>query len=124
MEEKVKPVSVKIKTQEIELPKFNADEYIGNKVLIEKVDVLLGEFGYFVKLETQQIAEFLKDGVKKPITATRIFSLQKDENGRIGWGKDTKLGEYLAYKKVKHFEELKGKEVKIQLNEKGFLTFA
>jgi hypothetical protein len=123
MEDKIKPEKVKIKTQQIELPKFNADEFIGQKVLIEKIETLKGEFGYFVKLETQQVATWLKDGVKTPIMATRMFSLQKDAEGHIGWGKDTKLGEYLKYKKVAHFDDLLGKEVKIQVNEKGFLTF-
>ena len=50
----------------------------------------------------------------------RVFT---DEQGNYGWGKDTQLGLFLTSKRVSKLEDLKGKEVTVQITEKGFLTF-
>lgn len=113
---------------EIELPKIDITPYIGKKVMIENVTENEGAFGYFVKVETLPL-ETVGTGDKAiEIKASRIFGLQTDEQGRIGWGKDTNLGVFLAKMGVKHYRELKGKEVIVQSvtnkkDKKDYLTF-
>jgi len=94
-------------TGQIELPSFDAKPFIGKKVLIGEVTEHQGNFGYYVKVETEKVAEF----GDKEIKASKIFGLQEDKEGRIGWGADTKLGVYLAKSGVSHYKELVGKEV-------------
>lgn len=123
--EKVKPVEVDIKTSMIELPKLDLTPYVGKKGRVAVIKQMFGEFGYYIVIETAQVTELVKaDKSKVEIKASRLFGLQKDENGNLGWGKDTKLGQFLALKRVDHYNKLVGKEVIIQLSEDGkFLTF-
>jgi hypothetical protein len=123
--DKIKPVEVNITTTEIELPKLALAPYVGKKGKIAHIKEMQGEFGYYIVIETAQVAELVKaDKTKVEIKASRLFGLQADADGRLGWGKDTKLGEFLALKKVDHYKKLVGKEVMIQISEDGkFLTF-
>lgn len=118
------PEPVKIKTQEIELPKIDLNKYIGKKEIVESVNVFKGNFGYYVKMETSVIDVLQKGKEPLEIRASRIFGLYEDKDGKIGWGKDTKLGLFLTAKRLKHFDDMKGREVTVQLTDDGkFLTF-
>ena len=114
-------------TGEIELPKIDVSKYIGKKAKIELVTEHKGAFGYYIKVATE-IIETITGG-KTPIQlrASRLFSLYEDEHGKIGWGKDTKLGMFLKKTGAKHYKNLVGKEVIVQsqTNNNGvdFLTF-
>jgi len=102
-------------TGEIDLPQLDLTPYIGKKAKIAAVTEHKGEFGYYVKIQTEVIAR-LTEKRKEPLElkASRIFSLQEDEEGRIGWGKETNLGLFLKKKGVKHYKDLVGKEVIVQ----------
>ena len=107
----------------IDLPTFDPKPYIGKKVKIANVTEHQGSYGYYVKVETEAVAEF----GDKQICASKIFGLQEDANGKVGWGEDTRLGVYLAKHKVPHYKELVGHEVILitKLNKEGmeFLDF-
>lgn len=108
---------------EIDLPSFDAKPFIGKTVKIESVGTHQGNFGYYVKVETETVTKFGDTEIK----ASKIFGLQEDANGKIGWGKETKLGVYLDRMKVKHYTELVGKKVILitKLSKEGveFLDF-
>jgi len=110
-------------TGQIELPSFDAKPYIGKKVKIAQVSEHQGNFGYYVKVESEVVAEF----GEKEIRASKVFGLQEDANGKVGWGVDTKLGLYLAKHKVAHYRDLVGIEVILitRMNKDGleFLDF-
>ena len=102
-------------TGEIDLPQLDLTPYIGKKVKIESVTEHQGEFGYYIKIQTAVI-DTLTEKRKEPLElrASRIFSLQEDEKGKIGWGKDTNLGQFLKKKKVEHYKDLVGIEIVVQ----------
>jgi hypothetical protein len=129
-------------TKEIELKgsmDINIDQYIGQEVLIDIVEEYQSEYNgkptYYIKILTQEIlimgekGDLALDESGKPIQirASKLFGLQKDSEGNIGWGKETKLGNYLKSKKVEHYKDLKGKSVRLQKTEpkngKEYLTF-
>ena len=106
-------------THEIELPSLDVSKYVGTKVKIDAISENQGNFGYFVKVETQvlDVIQEMKDpesGKPLQLRASRIFGLQEDAEGNIGWGKQTKLGVFLAKMKCKHYKDLLGKEVVVQ----------
>ena len=107
----------------IELPTFDVKPYIGKEVKVAEVTEHQGQFGYYVKVETEAVTKF----GDKDIRASKIFGLQQDVEGRVGWGKDTKLGVFLAKNKVAHYKDLVGKTVILQsrTNKEGtdFLDF-
>lgn len=109
---------------EVELPKLNVDEFVGNKAVIESTEEHKGQYGYFIKVISSKITEHNGNDVK----ATRIFSLTELADGQIGWGSESKLAGFLKKHNVKHYAELVGKDVvitKSQENAQGesFLTF-
>lgn len=114
-------------TSEIELPTIDVSKYIGKKAKIELVTEHKGTFGYYVKVATAVIDTV--QGGKNPIQlrASRIFGLFEDKNGKVGWGKATKLGLFLQKMNAKHYKNLVGKDVIVQsqTNSNGtdFLTF-
>ena len=126
MSEEIQEVELE-NTGEIELPKIDVSKYIGRKVKIEAVTEHKGMYGYFVKIATEVVETI--EGGKEPILlrGSRLFSLYSDKNGKVGWGKDTKLGLFLKKLGVDHYDKLKGKEVIIQsqtnANGTDFLTF-
>jgi hypothetical protein len=99
----------------IELPTLNVDKYVGMKPKIAKITEHEGSFGFYIKIETEIVGveEEIKDDNGKPleIKASRIFGLQQDSNGNIGWGESTKLGMFLKKKGVSHYRDLVGHEV-------------
>lgn len=128
MESEKKKTEVELEdTGEIELPKIDVQKYIGREAKIELVTEHKGDFGYYVKVQTKIVDTI--EGGKEPIElrASKIFGLHQDKNGKIGWGKDTVLGKYLAKMNVKHYKDLVGKTIKVQTrtsnNNVDFLSF-
>lgn len=116
-------------TGEIELPQLDLTPYIGKKAKIEAVTEHKGDYGYYIKIQTDVIDK-LTEKRKEPLElrASRIFSLQEDEEGKIGWGKETNLGIFLKKKGVKHYNDLIGTEVIVQTitnkkQQRDFLSF-
>jgi hypothetical protein len=126
MTEEIRKVELN-NTGEIELPKLDVSGYVGRKTKIVKVGEYEGRYGNFIKPETETIDTLERDGGSIEIKATRVFGLQEDKEGNIGWGAKTKLGIYLAKMGVTHYRDLVGKEVVIQTttSKEGvdFLTF-
>ena len=113
-----KKVDIEIKGK-IELPKLDIDheKYIGRDSKIERVNTFEGNFGYYIKVESEVIDSIENPADKdKPIElrAMGVFGLQTDADGNIGWGDDTKLDKYLKKMGVSHFNELVGKSFKVQ----------
>ncbi len=113
---------------EIELPRFKLKPFIGKEVKISDTKVLKGNYGYYLKIETEPVDMIEVGQNKKFLRASKVFGLFQDEAGKIGWGKETKLGKYLIKEDAKHFTELIGKTVTVQIEtskdgEKEFLTF-
>ena len=112
-------------TGEIELPTIDVSKYIGQETTIEKVTEHEGVFGYYIKVVTEAL-ETLDNGTE--LRASRVFGLQEDKDGKIGWGKDTNLGRFLAKYNVKHYKGLVGMPIKVQTqtskkNGKDYLSF-
>jgi hypothetical protein len=109
----------------IEVPKLDLQQYIGKEVKIADVQQFNGAFGFYLKIISTPVD--ILGAEKKPVTATKIFSLYTDkETGETGWGTKSKLSEYLVLKKVSSPEQLIGKSVKVQVemkDEKEFLSF-
>lgn len=117
-------------TKEIDLPTIDVSKYIGKEAKIELVTEHKGEFGFYIKIQTEIIDTVTGAGGKNPIElrASRIFGLQQDEDKNIGWGKDTNLGIFLAKHKVEHYKDLVGKTIKVQTttskkSKRDFLSF-
>ena len=115
-------------TGEIELPQIDVSKYVGKKAKIESVTEHQGQFGYYIKIQSEVLDTI--EGGKEPIhlRASRVFGLQEDAEGKIGWGKDTNLGVFLKKKKVGHYKDLVGLEVVVQTqtskkNQKDYLSF-
>ena len=114
-------------TGEIDLPQIDISKHIGKKMRIARVTEHAGDFGFFIKVATD-IVETITGG-KNPIElrATRLFGLQQDDEGNVGWGKTVKLGLFLKKMGVSHYKDLVGKTVIVQsqTNKEGreFLTF-
>ena len=116
---------------EIELPTIDISPYVGKKVLVADVKEYEGNFGYYIRISTAVVDTLVGKGKDKKdiaIKGTRMFSLQTDATGQIGWGAKTKLGVFLAKKGVKHYNELVGKEVQLTSvtnsdDQKDYLSF-
>jgi len=133
-EETIKPVELE-ETKEIDLPRADVTSYIGKKAKIMSADTFEGKYGYLVKVLTEDLGPLLdatgneiKDanGVVIQARASKIFGLKSDASGKVGWTKDSKLGDFLKKYGVSHFKELVGKEVVVQGQDnegRTFLTF-
>lgn len=115
---------------EIELPKLDVKPYIGKPVKIEKVTEHKGEYGYYIVVTSSVVDSLPGKDKDSPIIirATRMFGLQENDKGEIGWGAETQLGVYLKKMGVLHYKDLVGKEVICQTTTskkdgKDYLTF-
>lgn len=118
--------NVKLDTREIELPQLDVSKYIGKKVTVVSVTEHKGEFGYYVRVKGEVLETLGSGDNAVDLQPSRIFSLQEDDEGQIGWGKNTQLGEFLAKHKVSHYKDLLGKEIVVQTrlkDGKEYLTF-
>ena len=114
-------------TQEIVLPELEIEKHIGTRIKITSVKELKGKYGNCVKVETDVLETLPKEEGTIEVRASRIFGLQQDKDGKIGWGKHTKLGQFLQKMDVAHYKDLIGKEVIVQAKTgkdgKNFLEF-
>jgi hypothetical protein len=127
-EKKTEEKKVDIKLQKIELPSIDMTQYIGKKSKIVSSNVYEGEYGHYLKVESEVVDTIqLKDDLIE-LNASRIFSLFIDEEGVVGWGDKTQLGMFLEKMKVSNPDELIGKDIIIQSrvskkDGKEYLTF-
>ncbi len=117
----------KVKGQ-IELPTLDLSPYIGKKSTIEKIEEHEGQHGFYIKIYSAQIDEIDGKEGKVGLFATRIFGLQTNEAGELGWGEKTLLGVFLKKMKVEGYKDLIGKEIIVQSQTnkndgKDYLTF-
>ena len=96
---------------QIELPRLDVSQYVGRKSKIESVQKSEGMYGPLVKIFTETI-DTLNNG--QELKASKLFGLQTDTEGKVGWGPDTKLGMFLKKKGVSDLTQLKGIEVTVQ----------
>lgn len=116
---------------EITLPTLDVSQYIGKKVPIDSVKEYQGEYGYYIRVESApvDVRKDIKDEYGEPIIlrASRVFGLQMDSEGKLGWGKDTKLGLFLKKMGVAHYNKLTGMKVTVQIQAakdgKEYLSF-
>ena len=112
-----------------ELPKMTAtdtqtinhDEYVGKKVKIERMSIESGNYGKYLKVETEPVAK-LDD---KDLRVSRIYNLL-EENGQVTFSKTGELQKTLDTHKVEDYRDLIGVEVVIlkeSKNNKDWLTF-
>jgi len=92
---------------EIELPEIDVTPYEGMKAPIAEVTLKEAKFGMSYLVKTEPVHD--EGNIK--ICGSQMFGLFEDENGNLGWGKDTKLGLFLKKYKVTTPEELIGVEV-------------
>lgn len=127
MEEKIKPEVLNIDLQEIELVKIDYTQYVGKKEQISDVQILKGKFGAYLQVTSSVIDAIQRGKDVFELRAKRNFTIHQDAEGKYGWGKDTELGLFLTAKRVKKPDDLKGKEVTIQVDNskegKQFLSF-
>ena len=110
----------------IELPKIDITKYIGKTVNIIAVEEHKGTYGYYIKVIGDSLEQIETKDKLIELRPTKIFSLQTDNSGSIGWGSETKLAAFLKKMKVKHYKELIGKKAIVQSqlnNDTEFLTF-
>lgn len=119
--------TVEIKAKEIDLPIIDLKPYVGKDAKIEVVTTHQGEHGYYVRVATEVIDTVPGRDGEIELRASRIFGLQEDGEGNIGWGKETKLGFFLKQMKVEHYDGLVGQTVKVQVmtgkDGRKFLSF-
>lgn len=99
---------------EVELPKFDPMPFVGKKSKIASVETHCHpQNGYYAKVITEPVAEFNGN----EITASRNFGLVLLEDGKVGWGNESKLANFLKEMGVKTLNDLKGKEVTLQVTD-------
>ena len=124
--DKNKNQKVDISIGKVDLPKVDYTKYVGKKAKIGSIEVLHGEFGYFLQIKTTpvDVVQFGKE--QKEIRASRNFTLGVDKDGKVGWGDTGKLVDFMKLKNVDHPDKLLGREVIIQMDIKdngSFLSF-
>jgi len=115
----------KLEQQELNI---DAKQYIGMKTIIKNIETGDGDFGKFVRLETDVIDLIGDREPKYPLKASRLFSLYDDGQGNLGWLAKSNLGVFMEKMKCNSLKELIGKEVIVQTvvskkNGKEYLTF-
>lgn len=115
--------------KEIVLPQLDLTKYMGIKTVVESVEnhkggIFKGKQSYYSLFKTKVLG---KEGDLE-IRATKLLGLQEDENGVIGWGKDTRMAIFLLKHKCRSPKEMIGKTVTTSMVEnektgKEFLSF-
>ncbi len=86
---------------EIEPQVFDPTPFIGKNSFIESVEEHEGKFGFFIKVLSLPV-----DEGQNPIRASKIFGLQADAEGKIGWGEKSQLGIFLKKFNAQHYRDL------------------
>jgi len=125
--EGLKPVNLQQQTGEIELPKIDVTKYIGKEVQIVAVGTFETVNGLVVRMETEPVETLDRAKGSIILRGSRLFGLNQDDKGKIGWTKASKLGVFLEKNKLKHYNDALGLKVKLQTNTNkngtDFLTF-
>ena len=104
---------VNVKDLEVrELPKFDPKPYVGTDVVIENVEVRVGNYGFYLYAESV-VLETFNNGTK--IRASKIYGLQTDVETKPFIAKGSKLDLELQDLKLKTWKDLVGATVKLQL---------
>ena len=74
-----------------ELPKIDFTEYVGQNTEIETGEVIETKHGLALKITSKELDE-------KGVKASSLFSFQKDDEGNLFIGVDTKLDKFLVKK--------------------------
>lgn len=114
MVEKTQDKKVDVELTQIELPKIDVTKYIGKKVKIADSNIYQGQFGLYLKVETETLETIGTGDNKKEIRASKILGIQQDADGIYGYGEGTKLDLFLKKMKVTDHKDLKGKIVIVQ----------
>ena len=111
--------------KEIELPKFDPKPFIGQKAMVDEIELKFSERGEKKSYYIQFKALVDPTGFNgEPLYATRNVGVQVDKNGVFGWGKDTAMDKFLTANEVKHPKDMKGKTVIVQTQKDStYLTF-
>lgn len=122
----IEPVELE-NTRELDVQRLDVTEYIGTKAKIDRIQEMQGQYGYFVKIDTSILAEIGQGDNSIKLRASKLFNLIQDQDGNIGWGKDSKLASFLKKMEVGHYKDLAGKLVIVQSQTKKdgneYLTF-
>lgn len=115
-------------TREIDLPVLDIKPYVGKMAKIVRVIECEGQYGYYIKVETNVLDTIKGSGGVIDLRASRVFGLQSDGEGIVGWGVDTKLGKFLKKMGVDHYRNLKDVEVQVtalynESKERDYLSF-
>lgn len=129
--EKNADVEINTKLQPVEVEKYDNAQHLGKKVKIESIKIHMtdrfGKKSYYLKVMTE-VLDVLDNDKKTEIRASKIFSLQEDEQKNVGWAEDSKLSRFMKSVGASTPDELVGKVVVVTLtdiNEHGqrFCTF-
>jgi len=133
--ENIQDVEVNIELQPVEIEKYDNTQHVGKKVKIGKISIHATDrfkdrgTVHYLRVESEVLDTIItgKDKKQTEIKASRIFSLQEDSEGKIGWAESSQLKEFLSSMKVSTPNELVGKEIIVLLTDekKGvrFCTF-
>lgn len=111
--EDVKPVELG-KIGQIELPQIDIKKYVGKEVEIQRVSTFEGKYGFFVRVETEPVDTIGPDDNQIEIKGSRMFGLQSDPDGKVGWGENTNMGRFMKKMGCDELGQLVGKKVMLQ----------
>jgi hypothetical protein len=129
--EKNADVEIQEEIKPVEIEKYDNTQHLGKKAKIEKISKHMtdkfNKKSYYIKVVTEKL-DTLDNEDKTEIRASKIFSLQKDKEGKLGWSENSKLARFMKSIGASTEQEIVGKEVTILLtepNEHGqrFCTF-
>lgn len=127
-DEQYADITVNEKLQPIELEQYDASQHAGKRVKLERVETKMTDRfkdkegrtkkSFYLRVESEPLDTFTKnDGKEVVVRASRIFGLQQDAQGVVGWAENSKLSAFLRSLKVEHPEALVGKEVVVLLTD-------
>lgn len=111
---------------QVEKPRVDVSEFNGVQVEIAKVLEMDGKYGECVKVISKPLM-VLDNEKKTEICASEIFSLTRDDAGKLGWTEESKLGKFLKKYKKDSYRDLIGVKVVSIVEAKNgvdFLTIA
>lgn len=121
-------IEVKEELKPIELEQYDASQHAGKRVKIERVSTKMTDRfkdsdgnpkqSYYLKVESEVLDTLEKnDGKTTEVRASRIYGLQKDGDGQLGWTEKSKLAAFLKAMNASSPSELVGKEVVVNLTD-------
>lgn len=95
----------------VEGTQIDISPYVGVMTKIAEVTEHKGEYGYFVKVQSEVLG---KEGDIE-LRASGLFNLttDKDDDTNIGWTDKSKMATFLKKMKVEHYRDLKGLDIQV-----------